>query len=453
LDTIAVADMVSWPYPDAGALLGRRLGITHPLRTVTTTTGGNSPQMLVNTFAAEVAAGRCRAVLIGGAECVHSRWRARREPKVWFDWTEDDAPPCAEVVGDDRPGSSEYEDTHAANAPTIVYPLFETALRHAAGRDVDAHQRFVGDLWATFADVAAENPAAWSRNAWTAEEIRTVASDNRMVTFPYTKRMCANIDVDQAAAIILCSYETAVDLGVPDDRMVFPLSGADAHDHPFFTERDRLDRSPAVSAASNAALDAAGIGLDDVARFDLYSCFPSAVQITMGSLGLGGPAAGDRRPLTVTGGLGFAGGPANNYVTHSIARMVEELRRDPGSIGFVHAIGWYATKHAVGVYSTTPPDHGFERVDTRVLQAEIDALPRRVPAGAYSGSAVIEATAIAMDRDGSCSYAVVSLRAPDGRRVLAVTRHDDTMTSMTREPWEGRSVTVTTDGTKNRLAP
>ena len=453
LDTIAVVQMVSWGYPDPGSLLGRRLGATHVRRTITTTTGGNSPQLLVNALAAEIAAGACSAVLIGGAECVHSRWRARRDPKVWFDWTADEAPPCPEVIGDDRAGSSDYEDANAANAPTMVYPLFETALRHAAGRDVDSHQRFVSELWSTFAAVAAENPAAWSRNAWSPEEIRTVGPDNRMVTFPYTKRMCANIDVDQAAAIILCAYETAVDLGVPDDRMVFPLAGADAHDHYHFTERERLDRSPAVRAASFAALDAAGIGLDDVARFDLYSCFPSAVQITMGSLGLVGPAGGDARPLTVTGGLGFAGGPANNYPTHAIARMVEELRADPGSIGLVHAIGWYATKHSVGLYSTTPSAGGFATVDSRALQTEIDALPRGHPAGAYAGRATIEATAVAIDRDGSCSYAIASLLAPDGRRVLGATRKADMMTSMTQEPWEGRTVTVTTDGTVNRLAP
>ena len=453
LDTIAVVQMVSWDYPDPGSLLGRRLGAAHVRRTITTTTGGNSPQLLVNTLAAEIAAGECSAVLIGGAECVHSRWRARREPKVWFEWTADEAPPCPEVIGDDRAGSSNYEDANAANAPTMVYPLFETALRHAAGRDVESHQQFVSELWSTFAAVAAGNPAAWSRDAWSPEEIRTVAPGNRMVTFPYTKRMCANIDVDQAAAIILCAYETAVDLGVPDDRMVFPLSGADAHDHYHFTERDRLDRSPAVRAASFAALDAAGIGLDDVARFDLYSCFPSAVQITMGSLGLVGPSGGDTRPLTATGGLGFAGGPANNYATHAIARMVEELRADPGTIGLVHAIGWYATKHSVGLYSTTPPGDGFATVDSRALQSEIDSLPRRDPAGAYAGSATIEATAVAMDRDGSCSYAIAALLAPDGHRVLAATRNADMMTAMTQAPWEGRTVAVTTDGTVNRLTP
>ena len=36
------------------------------------------------------------------------------------------------------------------------------------------------------------------------------------------------------------------------------------------------------------------------------------------------------RPLTVTGGLSFAGGPWNNYVTHSIATMADRLRDEPG---------------------------------------------------------------------------------------------------------------------------
>ena len=35
----------------------------------------------------------------------------------------------------------------------------------------------------------------------------------------------------------------------------------------------------------------------------------------------------DPRPRTVTGGLAYAGGPGNNYATHSIAVMVECLRR------------------------------------------------------------------------------------------------------------------------------
>lgn len=453
LDTIAIARIVSWPYPDPGSLLGRRLGAEGVRRTLLTPDGGNSPQLLVNAVATEILDGACDVVLVGGVECLSARLRARREPKAWLSWTEDDAPPCPDVRGDPRPGNSAYEDAHFANAPVTVYPLLETALRASAGHGIEEHQRVTSELWATFAAVSAENPHAWSREAYTPEQIRTVTPENRMVTFPYPKRMCSRIEVDQAAALLLCSYETAVAAGIAEERMVFPLAGADAHDHYFFSERDRLDASPAIEAAARTALTGVGLTIDDVACFDLYSCFPAAVQITMRALGLAGPTGGDVRPLTVTGGLAFAGGPANNYAAHAIARMVEELRADPGSVGLVHALGWYTTKHSIGVYSTTPPANGFALADPTELQAGIDALPRRETAGFYSGNATVETTAVAMDREGAGSYAVATLLTPDGRRVLAATRDADTMASMTREPWEGRVVSVTTDQTVNRLAP
>ncbi len=111
--------------------------------------------------------------------------------------------------------------------------------------------------------------------------------------------------------------------------MVFLHASAEAHDHYFFTERWSLADSPAIAAAVGDALAAAGLDTDDVARFDLYSCFPSAVQVAMRALGI---ADDDPRPLTVTGGLGFAGGPVNNYPTHAIARMVEVLPHRPGQL-------------------------------------------------------------------------------------------------------------------------
>jgi acetyl-CoA C-acetyltransferase len=450
LDTVAVVDIVSWKYPDPGALLGRRLGV-EPRTTVTTTVGGNSPQLLVNELAAEVARGDARAVLIGGAECVYTRWRARREPKTWLDWTQADDAPCARVLGDPRPGTNDYEMAHTAIAPTQIYPLFETALRGDAGRTVDEHQREVSELWATFAAVSASNPYAWSRVAYSAEEIRTPSPDNRVVTFPYFKRMCANIDVDQAAAVLLTSYEVARDLGVPDDRLVFTLAGADAHDRYFFSERESLTESPAIAAAGRAALDAVGAGIDDLARFDLYSCFPSAVEIAQRALGLRGPGHGDPRPLTVTGGLGFAGGPANNYPTHAIAVMVGACRQDPGSLGMVSALGWYVTKHSIGVYSTTPPNGGFTRIDTASTQAKVDAMPGKEPAGAYSGPATVEATAVVFEREGAPAVAIVSTLTPDGRRALANTRDPDVMQDVTEKAWEGRQVSLRSDDIVNTL--
>jgi acetyl-CoA C-acetyltransferase len=452
VDTVAVAEIISWRYPDPGALLARRLGI-EPRTTILTTTGGNSPQMLVNRLGAAILAGEHDVVLVGGVECMYSRRRARRiDPKAWLDWTQADEAPCPNVVGDGRPGTSQYEMAHRALAPTQVYPLFETAIRHASDDSVDGHQRVIGDLWSELAAVAARNPYAWSPTAYTPDEIRVPTDDNRMACFPYTKRMCANLDVDQAAAFVLCSYEAAVAAGVAADRMVFPVAGADAHDHYFVTERASLGTSTAIGIAGRAALDAAGVDLDDIARFDLYSCFPSAVQLALASLGLAGPLAGDERPITVTGGLAYAGGPGNNYVGHSIAAMVDACRQDPASLGLVTALGWYATKHSVGIYSSEPPAAGFRAVDPSETQRAVDAGPRREPAGLVDGDGTVEATSIAFDRDGTPTIGIVSVLLPDGRRALANCTDADTNRAMCAEAWEGRTVTLRTEGDTNVLA-
>jgi acetyl-CoA C-acetyltransferase len=447
-DIVAVVMIVSWPYPDPGALLARRLGIT-PRTTAVSTVGGNSPQLLVDEFAERIQRGECDVVLIGGAESMYTRWRARREPRYELTWDSGGDEPCPWVIGDGRPGTSDYELAHGAAAPTLVYPLFETALRAESGRTIPQHQQAVGELWSRFAGIAAENPNAWSRTAFTAEEIHTVTPDNRMVAFPYPKRMCANIDVDQGAAVILCAYETARAAGVADAHMVFLHAAAESHDHYFVSERDTLTRSPGIAAATGDALGAAGIGADDLAHFDIYSCFPSAVQVAARELGI---AARDARPLTVTGGLGFAGGPVNNYPTHGIAQMVHALRADPGSYGLTTALGWYITKHAVGVWSTGPPAAGFRRVDPAQTQARVDAQPARATAGLVDGTATIEATSVAFDRDDTAANAIVTLLTDDGRRALARTSDVALATALTTAEWEGRRVRLTNDGSANSIA-
>ncbi|MCU1426801.1 MAG: acetyl-CoA acetyltransferase [Actinomycetia bacterium] len=451
VDTVAVVQIVSWPYPNAAAFVARRLGL-EPRSTVMSTVGGNSPQLLLNEMGQRILEGRADVVLLGGAEAMHTRWRARREPRTHLDWETGDDEPCRDVIGDDRPGVSDYELAHGAAAPTLVYPLFETALRAAAGRDIATHQQAVSELWSTFAAVAADNPNAWSRTAYTPEQIRTVTPENRMVAFPYPKLMCSNIDVDQSAALLLCSYGTARAAGVADDRLVFLHAGADGHDHWFVTERDTLHDSPGIGTVVRDALDAAGVGIDDCARFDFYSCFPSAVQLAQRALNLKAPSEGGDRPLTVTGGLGFAGGPVNNYPTHAIARMVELLRADPGSFALTTALGWYATKHSAGIWSTTPPRERFVRVPHETTQARIDALPRRAVAGMLDGAMTIEATSVAVERDGTPSSAIVAGLTGDGRRGLATTRDTGVMTSMMSEAWEGRTIKTVNDGTVNTVS-
>jgi acetyl-CoA C-acetyltransferase len=273
-----------------------------------------------------------------------------------------------------------------------------------------------------------------------------------MVCWPYTKLMCARADVDLGAAFVLCSYEAARAAGVADDRLVFLHSGADAHDHWFVSSRWSLAESPGIRTVNDAALRAAGIGVDDVARFDLYSCFPVAVELAMDAIGLGGLAAGDTRPLTVTGGLGFAGGPLNNYVSHSIAAMAQACRRDPGSFGVTTALGWYATKHSAGVWSTRPPHAScFTRVEPDETQRAVDALPSRSTTGPYDGTATVEATEVVVDRDGAPQQLVALALTDDGRRVVSCSGDGDLAREAMTSPLEGSRVKLAADGDRSVL--
>ena len=91
-----------------------------------------------------------------------------------------------------------------------------------------------------------------------------------------------------------------------------------------------------------------------------------------------GITADDPRGLTVTGGLPYFGGPGNNYVTHSIAQMMDDVRKAPGSKGLVTANGNYVTKQSAGIYSTEPPAKPFApRRPRRSIKAR--SMATRVP--------------------------------------------------------------------------
>jgi len=436
-DAVHVVSLLSWRYRDPGLLVGERVGAS-PRDTSVTGMGGNSPQALVNQVCLSIQAGDADLVLVGGAEA----WRTRasnRKAGVDRGWTQQgEDVPMARQSTEDVSLSAPGEQARGVLLPVQVYPLFEQAHRIDLGRALDEHLDVVADLWARFSDVAATNPHAWIQRSYTADEIRTPSAENRMIGFPYTKLMNSNNAVEQGAALILCSAERAEALGVAKDRWVFPYSGTDAHDHYFVSEREHVGRSPAMRLAGRAALDLAGVAVDDVAHVDLYSCFPSAVEISAAELGLGLD-----RQLTVTGGLSFAGGPWNNYVTHSIATMAGVLRADPGGVGLVSANGGLITKHAFGVYGTEPPTSPYRHTSP---QAEIDALPRRELCEDPDGEATVEAWTVMHDREGAPESGIVVGLLGDGRRAWGVTAEPALVKAMVTEDLAGRQVSLRPDG-------
>lgn len=435
---VAAVPTASWADGDPGRRLAELLGIQAP--TVRTSNqGGNGPGLLMATIAERIQAGRLDAAILCGAEALKTVADALKRGEQ-PDWPAADPERAAdEVLEPDRPANTDDETAAGLFAPIMAYPLIEEAIRADAGRTPDEQLALISRMWSRFSDVAAANPYAWSHETYSAEQIATASPANRRVTLPYTKLLNSNLQVDQAAAVLVCSAGTARALGVPRDRWVFVHAAAHATDEWFLSERRELHRSPAIRACGEAALTHAGITAADLGPVDLYSCFPSAVQLAARELGL--PVDDPGRPLTCTGGLTFFGGPGNNYATHGIAAVARQLREAPaGTTGLSTALGWYATKHALGVYGNRPPAKPFGAFAAEPDHPE----PRAVAApGTYRGTA--ETCTLIYDRGGEPSYGILFALLDDGRRAIGHTNDPEVMAAIAGRDILGEPVDLRDD--------
>ena len=346
LESIDIVYSQSWQYDDAVARLAERIGAS-PARRRYSGIGGSVPLVLATEVAQEIRAGHLDLALITGAEALATVRRLKKagERPQWSFRPAEKRPFPMEMDFDPS------EITHAVFEAYLTFALFDNARRAHLGRGLDEHRARLGRVLAPMTEIAAASPYAWFPMARGADEIVTATPDNRMVAYPYTKLMTAIMDVDMAAALVLASAAKADALGIPEERRVYLRGSGYAEDPAHVAGHPELWRSPAMATAANAALAGAGIGADDVAHFDLYSCFASSVCFALDALGI---SEDDTRSLTQTGGLPYHGGPGSNYVTHSLAAMVETLRREPGSFGVTSGVGMHMQKHAYGVWSTDP---------------------------------------------------------------------------------------------------
>jgi acetyl-CoA C-acetyltransferase len=433
---------LSWPYVDPAALVARRLGID-PREHALSAIGGDGPQSVVADAAELIARGELDVALVVGAECTYTRVAARRDPaRPVLGWTTQTADtPAPRRLGTDRSPVTDTELARGLDRPRNVFPLFENALRAAAGVSIDDHQDGLALMWSRLSQVAATNPHAWTRRAYRPDELRTVSPANRMIAFPYPKLMNANDRVDMGAALIVCSLEAARRAGVDSGQLVFPLVSAHAHDHWFLSHRRDLHSSPAMAAVGAAVLGEAALGVDELDHVDLYSCFPCALELAAAALGL--RSDDPDRPLTVTGGLGFAGGPGNNYVTHSIATMAGLLRRRPGAVGLVTGLGWYVTKHSAGLWSSAPGRGPFRRLSP---QAQVDATEQRAPATDAEGDTTVETYTVVHHGDGTPQLGILALLDDQGRRAWGNVTDVGALEELERREGCGRPAKLHADG-------
>lgn len=409
--------------------------------------GGHSPQCTLNEMAEKVFAGDAAVCLLTGGEAIGLQKQALRG-KVTVDWNEE-VDPEFEDRGMGITIASRREFANGLVSPPQIYALFENAWRAKHGLSREEHREVMGRLFSSFSEVAAQNPNALFGQFRSAKFLAAVSDDNYMLVDPYSKWFVAQDAVNMGAAVILTSVGKARELGVPEDRWVYLHGYSDIADK-LVSARTDLTSSDAVALAGEVALCAAGKSIEQLEHFDLYSCFPCAVIQAAEALGVDWRNPG--KPLTVTGGLPYFGGPGNNYSMHAIATMVQRLRNNRGDFGMVLANGGFLSKESMGIYSTEPPEN-WQPVTSVEAQERLNRQPDASGTENVDQPFTIDTYAIAYKR-GVPSFANVVATGADGGRILAKVAKGDmeTLQELVAIEPVGRSIAVTAGEKSNYFA-
>lgn len=416
VESLGIVEQMSWPtarWPGPHKItpyLLDALGIAPAHVELTDEPSGDSPVRLLNEAANRIGAGEIAlAALVGGEALRTAPRRAAPKRDLIREVTEQRAGP--------------FRKKYGLLTATDVYPLYENACRAAWGQSLAEAQAETAAIWSGLSAAAADNPGAWIRRHHEPEELLEPSSDNRPISFPYSKLMIANNSVNQGAALIVASLAKAREMGVPDERLVYLGPGAAAHEPEDFLARDRYDGSSGMSVSIRRTLALNGLSAGELDLVELYSCFPCVPKMARRVL----PWPLDKRH-SVYGGLTFGGGPIGNCMMHAAVTMTEKLRQ-AGRHGLIFANGGYAThNHSIVLTRVPVPAGTFPR--SYDYQHEADAQRGPVPAliEGYTGPGVVETYMAPYGRDGKPMFATIVGRAPGGGRFVCRVPKDDATT-------------------------
>jgi len=177
-----------------------------------------------------------------------------------------------------------------------------------------------------------------------------------MISYPLTKLMCS-VNVDGAAAAILCSERKARELGLM--ARAVKVRGSALQSDPYTAHNlAMMDFNAVTRLAAAAAYEMAGVGPADIDLIELHDCFATAELLHYENLGLcedggagalidsGETALGGRIPVNVSGGLLSKGHPLGATGIANIYEITTHLRGEAGArqvegarLGLTHVVG------------------------------------------------------------------------------------------------------------------
>lgn len=420
-----------WSYSNPAGWLAETLG-AYP-KTVLGEIGVLQ-QTLIGDACNRIAGGEAEIVVVAGGEAKYRQLRASILGAEVDELMTGDEPD--ELLQPDAELWSPIEAAAGLGMPVGYYALMESALRAKLGESVEGNQSILAELYARFSAVAVRNEDAWDRQPYSAKDIMSGDGNNRMLAFPYTKRHNSQWNVDQASALIFCSEKVAQSLGLDQAKWVYPLASTESNHMVNTAQRADIAACPGARIAAKAALEHAGLGVDDMDFLELYSCFPSAVRSFAHELDV--PLS---RELTVTGGMPFGGGPLNNFVLQATAKLAQCIRAQGSGRGLISSVSGMNTKQGFGLWSAKP-EAEFQFVD--VSKQVASESEERVLIEPRPGEALVRAITVLFDR-GEPQRAVAIVEYGDERSVVS-SDQPAVIERVMSEECVGRRITVSSSG-------
>lgn len=440
LESVAVLQGM-WEYRNPGKLVADALGCPQAKSILADL--GNLQLSPLFELCIAIQSGEQRIGVVVGGEAKYRELRAKITGQAVSNTKEPDnfpAPDTYKAIPD--PFASDVETNAGIMMPVELFAVIESALRHHQGLGIEEHRDRIAALYSQFSEIAARNPHAWSQDVVPASEIRDAVGKNAMLAFPYTKKHNSQWNVNQSAAIIVCSAAKAAELGLDSRRWIYPLAATQNRHVVCLGQKQSLHRQPGTVIAGQRAYELAGISPKDIKAADLYSCFPSSVQCFAHDLQLDGVC-----PWSVSGSMAFAGGPYNHAALDSVVRMVEVLRdkTDTGKqVGLVSNLSGIFGKEGIALFANQPNTRGFSFDD---VTAQVAAVDKPLPTDPqYSGPATVVGYTVVFNKENP-SHAYAYCDTPQGARTVARSIDKALMEKMTQEEFVGRRITVHPDKT------
>jgi acetyl-CoA C-acetyltransferase len=417
-----------WRYRNPSGAIAAAIGAVHA-QTVLSTVGVLQQSLIANACE-DIANGTIDSAIIAGADGGYRILRAKISGNRASEREQDDDPDVLLQPADEL--RHEAEAAAGLQMPVGLYALAESARRAQSGRSIDEHRAHLARLYARFSEIAAQNPDAWNREAKSAAEIMEAGRHNPMQAFPYTRFHCSTWNVDQAAALLLCTEAKADALGIAEAQRIYPVASAESGHMMPLSARADIAQCIGAQLAAEALYRETGIAPDEIDLVELYSCFPIAVECFAEAARI--PAD---RDLTITGGMAFAGGPYNNYFFQATAKAAQLLKAGEGRNALLSCVSGIMTKQAFALWSVDRPHRSFTRLDVTdevaARSEQRDVLLDYIGTGIVAGCTVIHGR-------GGDNQAVLLIDTVEGQRAIVTSEDPAVIASIETEEWVGRRV-------------